>query len=109
MLQDFLKWLKKDEPMEQTPKNIFRLKIYFSNNLELNTRIYLLEQQLSQHKERLTFLHTQLEVYNVVPPVESDAFGDFLVLNGAIMREESTINWLNLCINYCNNTNQAEV
>jgi len=102
--KDFLKWLKKDEPMEQTPKNIFRLRMYFSNNLDLSTRLHLLEQQLSQHNERLTFLYTQLEPYNGTPPVDSDAFGDFLVLNGAIIREESTIKWLNLCISYSKNT-----
>jgi len=86
---DFLKWLKNDEPMEPTQKNIFRLRMYFSNNLDLNTRIELLEHQLFQHQERLSFLYTQLEPYNGVPPFDSDAFGDFLVLNGAIIREES--------------------
>ncbi|MDR3596681.1 PadR family transcriptional regulator [Clostridium sp.] len=105
--KDFLKWLKKDEPMEQTPKNVFRLRMYFSNNLDLNTRIYLLEQQLEQHQDRLTFLYTQLEPYNGIPPVDSDVFGDFLVLKGAIIREESSIKWLNLCLNYCKNGNES--
>lgn len=104
--KDFLKWLKKDEPMEQTPKNVFRLRMYFSNNLDLNTRIYLLEQQLEQHLDRLTFLNSQLEPYTGVPPLDSDAFGDFLVLKGAIIREESNIKWLNLCIVYCKNGNK---
>jgi Predicted transcriptional regulators len=53
--KDFLKWLKKDEPMEQTPKNIFRLRMYFSNNLDINTRIHLLSQQLEQHQDRTHF------------------------------------------------------
>ena len=44
--KEFLKWLKKDVPMEQTPKNIFRLRMYFSSNLDVNTRIDLLEHQL---------------------------------------------------------------
>ncbi|MFT8348517.1 PadR family transcriptional regulator [Clostridium saccharoperbutylacetonicum] len=101
--KDFLKWLKKDEPMEQTPKNIFRLRMYFSNNLDLETRIHLLTQQLEQHQDRLTFLHTQLEPYNDVPDPNSNAFGDFLVLNGAIIREESSIKWLKLCLTHCKN------
>ena len=99
--QEFLKWLKKDEPMEQTPKNIFRLRMYFSNNLDVKTRIHLLEQQIFQHEERLSFLYSQKVPYNGVPPVDSDAFGDYIVLNGAIIREESTIKWLKLCIDYC--------
>ena len=105
--KELFKWLKKDEPMEQTPKNIFRLRMYFSNNLDVNTRIHLVEQQLSQHEERLSFLYSQKEPYNGVPPLDSDAFGDYLVLNGAIIREESTIKWLNLCIDYCKNSNEV--
>lgn len=105
--KDFLKWLKKDEPMEQTPKNIFRLRMYFSNNLDLNTRIYLLEQQLEQHQDRLTFLYTQLDPYDGIPPVDSDGFGDFLVLKGAIIREESSIQWLNLCLDCCKNGKES--
>lgn len=105
--KDFLKWLKKDEPMEQTPKNVFRLRMYFSNNLDINTRIHLLEQQLEQHQDRLTFLYTQLEPYNGIPNADSDAFGDFLVLKGAIIREESSIKWLTLCVDYSTNGNNS--
>ncbi len=101
--KELLNWLIKDEPIEQTPKNIFRLRMYFSNNLDINTRIHLLEQQLFQHHERLAFLYTQKQPYKSVPPIDSDAFGDYLVLNGAIIREESTIKWLELCINHCKN------
>ncbi|MBX4263118.1 PadR family transcriptional regulator [Clostridium estertheticum] len=104
---EFLKWLKKDVPMEQTPKNIFRLRMYFSSNLDVNTRIDLLEHQLLKHNERLTFLHEQKEPYDSVPPLNSDVFGDYLVLDGAIIREESTIKWLENCINYCKNGNEV--
>lgn len=103
--KDFLKWLSKDEPMEPTPKNIFRLRMYFSNNLEVSTRIQLLEHQLLQHQERLAFLLSQKERYDNIPPIDSDVFGDYLVLDGAIIREESTIKWLNNCIYYCKQKN----
>lgn len=105
--KDFLKWLKKDEPMEPTPKNVFRLRLYFSNNLDVDTRIELLEHQLVQHKERLKFLLSQREPYTGIPPVDDEYFGDFLVLNGAIMREETHIKWLKDCINYCKNSNKV--
>lgn len=105
--KDFLKWLNKDEPMEQTPKNIFRLRMYFSNNLDVNTRIQLLEHQLLQHEERLAFLLTQKVPYDGVPPINSDAFGDYLVLDGAIIREEATIKWIKNCISYCKNGTEA--
>ncbi len=101
--QDFLKWLKKDEPMEPTPKNIFRLRMYFSNNLDLDIRMDLLEHQLFQHQERLNFLHIQMERYDKVPPIDSDEYGDYIVLDGAILREECTIQWLTHCIGHCKN------
>lgn len=99
--KEFLKWLNKDEPMEPTPKNIFRLRMYFSNNLDVNTRLTLLEHQLLQHNERINFLYSQKEPYECVPSLDSPEFGDYIVLDGAIIREESTIKWLKNCINYC--------
>ena len=104
--KEFLKWLNKNEPMEQTPKNVFRLRMYFSNNLDIDTRIHLLENQLLQHHTRLAFLYDQKKPYDGVPPVNSDAFGDYLVLDGAIIREEATIKWLENCISYCKNGNE---
>lgn len=105
--KEFIKWLKKDEAMEKTPKNIFRLRMYFSNSLELGTRIQLLEHQLLQHHKRLAFLTGQKARYKDVPPLDSEGFGDYIVLEGAILREEATIQWLNNCIKYCKTGNSA--
>ncbi|MDO4535219.1 MAG: PadR family transcriptional regulator [Clostridium perfringens] len=99
--KEFLDWLDKYHPMEATPKNIFRLRMYYSNNLDINTRINLLEHQLEQHKERISFLYSQMERYDDIPPLDSNAFGDYLVLEGSIIREQGTIKWLENCINYC--------
>lgn len=101
--EEFLDWLNKYEKMEATPKNIFRLKMYFSNNLEVSTRINLLEHQLKQHEERLNFLYSQIERYDTLPSLDSSDFGDYLVLEGSIIREKGTIKWLKNCINYCKN------
>lgn len=106
--KDFLNWLNKDEPMEPTPKNIFRLRMYFSNNLDLDTRIRLLTNQLKQHEERLTFLLSQIERYDTVPLVNSPEFGDYIVLDGAILRERATLQWLDHCINHCKSNIQSE-
>ncbi|MBC3889313.1 PadR family transcriptional regulator [Acetobacterium paludosum] len=99
----FLNWLKKDEPMEPTPKDIFRLRMYFSNNLDGATRLYLLDRQLIQHRDRLAHLNKNKERYDDIPPLESEEFGDYLVLSGAISREEATIQWLENFIAYCKN------
>ena len=105
--EEFLKWLEKDEPMEPTPKNIFRLRMYFSNNLDVETRIKLLEHQLIQHEERIAFLLSQMKPYVDVPPINDESFGDYLVLKGAIMREETTIKWLKDCIDCCKTSSKV--
>lgn len=98
---DFIKWLHKDVKLPKTPKNVFRLRMYFSNDLDLETRINLLENQKLQHVKRLNTLKKTFEQYPEVPDLHSDRFGDFVVLRGAIMREEYVIDWLDECIGYC--------
>lgn len=100
--KDFSMWLHTDEKIIKTPKDPFRLRMYFAHNLDCNARLHLLDNQKMQHIKRLNMLKKNFEVYNVVPPIDSDRFGDFLVLRGAILREEQTLNWLNECIGYCN-------
>lgn len=97
---EFLIWLKKVEPMEPTPKEVFRLRMYFSNNLDIATRIHLLEHQLIQHRERMEHLSKNKERYSTIPPIDSDEFGDYLVLHGAVLREKTTIEWLEEFIDY---------
>ena len=101
--EEFLNWLCKDESMEPTPKNIFRLRMYFSNNLDIVTRINLLNSQLAQHENRLAFLKSQKNAYDNIPDINSDYFGDYLVLDGAIIREKGIIEWLKKCIIHCSN------
>ncbi|MFU2314556.1 PadR family transcriptional regulator [Rahnella sp. PCH160] len=98
---ELLKWLCKDEPIEQTAKDVFRVRMYFSNYLDLSTRIHLLENQRRQHLERLTTLQKTMEQYPQVPPLDSDRFGDYIVLEGAIYRQESLLCWVDKCIGYC--------
>jgi DNA-binding PadR family transcriptional regulator len=99
--KDFIKWLHRDENIERTPKNLFRLRMYFSNKLDLETRISLLENQRLQHMKRLNTLKKTFEQYPETPPRDSDRFGDFIVLRGAIMRQENVIAWIDESIGYC--------
>ncbi|MBL0788932.1 PadR family transcriptional regulator [Klebsiella michiganensis] len=98
---ELLRWLHKDEPIEKTAKDVFRVRMYFSHYLDLATRIHLLENQRIQHFERLNILQKTMEQYPQVPPLESDRFGDFIVLEGAICRQESVLRWIDKCIGYC--------
>ncbi|OKP88505.1 MULTISPECIES: PadR family transcriptional regulator [Paenibacillus] len=97
----FLKWLKQAEPLEPTPKDVFRLRMYFSNHLDVPTRIHLLEHQLLQHQERLQHLRKNNERHQSIPPHDSVDFGDYFILDGAILRETVTIQWLENFIQYC--------
>ncbi|HCB1499247.1 hypothetical protein [Klebsiella oxytoca] len=54
-------------------------------HLDLDTCIHLLENQRIQHLERLNVLQKTMEQYPQVPPLESDRFGDFIVLEGGDM------------------------
>lgn len=99
--KDFLAWLKKDVAMEPTPKEVFRLKLFFADCLDAATLLAHLESQLRQHEDRLTHLKNNQKKFTEVPPADSDGFGDYLVLMGAVMREETSCEWLKKCLALC--------
>jgi len=95
------KWLVKDDPLEPTPKDVFRLKAYFSDEMNIDTLQKQFESALNKHSERLEYLEDSMEKLsktNDISKVSSPKFGDYIILNGAIMREKSYIDWLNDCI-----------
>ena len=96
--QEFLTWLNEDVSMQPTAKDVFRLRMYFSGQLEKEDRLRLLESQLKQHKDRLEHLKHNQEKFSKIPDSDSHEFGDYLVLMGAIMRENTNIEWLKECI-----------
>lgn len=97
----FLEWMLKTEPMEATPKDIFRLRMYFSSSIAPCHRISLIKNELRQHEERLSFLRNTMNKYLKTPNPYDKSFGDFLVLDGAILREEASVQWLKNCLDYC--------
>lgn len=95
------KWLAKDEPLEPTPKDIFRLKAYFCDEMDNITLLKQFENTLNKHSERLEYLESSMEELlknKDVSKISSPSFGDYIILNGAIMREKNYIDWLNDCI-----------
>ncbi len=103
---DLLQWLHKDDLLPKTAKDVFRVRMYFSNFLDIDSRINLLESQKMQHTKRVNSLKKTFEGYEQVPPANSDRFGDFIILESAIMREQATIAWLDKCIGYCENASE---
>lgn len=99
--KDFLEWLKQDTPLGHTPKSEFRLRVFFSNALDGAVRYELFIKQRKTHEARLEHLRNGLNKFDTLPPQDGNAFGDYMVLLGAIMREEFIINWLSKCIEMC--------
>ncbi len=99
--RDLKEWLAKDEPLEPTPKDVFKLKSYFCDEID---KIVLLEQFESQFKKRIKKLNSlEITMRNLlentnISNVTSPEFGNYIVLNGAILREKSYIEWLQDCI-----------
>lgn len=54
----------------------------------------MLEEQVFKHTARLKHLQNNQKKFTRIPDSDSDEFGDYLVLMGAIMREEMVIQWL---------------
>jgi len=95
------KWLSKDDPLEPTPKDIFRLKAYFCDEMDTDTLLRQFQSALNKHSEKLEYLKNCMEELlkkKDVSKVSSPQFGDYIVLNGAIMREKTYIDWLEDCI-----------
>ena len=99
--KEFMEWMEKDEPMEPTPKEIFRLRVFFSNRIEPGKRKNLMENQLLQHQRRIRHLKNNQTKFEGLPQNNTDEFSDYLVLLGAIMREEMMISWLEECLRLC--------
>ncbi|NLM21932.1 MAG: PadR family transcriptional regulator [Peptococcaceae bacterium] len=99
--QELRKWILRDEPLEPTPKDVFRLRAYF---IELMTKDEIIQQftaQLEKHQKKLAVLQSAMknlletkDISNVI----SEEFGDYIVLKGAIMREQAYVDWLNECL-----------
>lgn len=92
--QEFMEWLLRDETMEPTFKDKFRLRMYFTECMPAEDAVALLQSQLVQRQEKLTYLQQAQVKHPEVPDYGSEHFGDYLVLRGAILREQAYVDWL---------------
>lgn len=95
---DFIAWLAQAGDLPPTPKEEFRLKLFFSDQLPYDQRIHLMEEKLKQHQARLEHLRQNEREFGGPPVPGSAAMSDYLVLLGAIMREETACAWLQRCL-----------
>lgn len=99
--QDFMNWLSQTHKMKSAPKDEFRLQLFYSSALEPECQLHLLQERLKQHQIRLEHLKNNQAEFGVIPKKGTYEFSDYLVLLGAIRREESACNWLKECIDMC--------
>ena len=83
------------------PKDEFRLQLFFSDSIPSEQRLALLDAEREAHTERLAQLHDDLNKFDGIPPADDCAFCDYMVLLGAIKREEASCDWLATCIDLC--------
>jgi hypothetical protein len=88
-----------DEPINPTPKDIFRLRSYFYESIPRKDYVSLLYSQINMHTEKLTYLNdTMVSTYPTIPAIGTIELGDYMVLEGAIIREKAYIQWLYRCL-----------
>ncbi|WP_295297021.1 PadR family transcriptional regulator [uncultured Brachyspira sp.] len=99
--KDFMKWLESKKDIPPTFKDEFRLQLFFSDFLSEKNREELIVNHLNQHRDRLEHLRNNQKKFDSIPEKNTNAFSDYLVLMGAIMREENTCRWLEKCLELC--------
>ena len=99
--EDFSTWLLEKDLLEPTPKDIFRLKTYFIESMDLESMIDHFGYQLEQRLDKLRKLEHTMSQHpygQKLGKIGTAKYGDFVVLKGAIMRERTYIQWLEECI-----------
>lgn len=92
-------WLLLEEELEPTPKDVFKLRMYFSENLTSDEFQTLLNDQYQKRLEKYQFLSDRLNEHSTPPAFGSTGYGDYMVLLSATMREHAYLEWLKVCLN----------
>jgi len=89
-----------EEPLAPTPKDVFRLRLYFSDSMTREGLKTHLNDQIQKHTLKHRYLSDIMErSYQwFCPPFGTKECGDYMVLEGAILRESSYLQWLNNCL-----------
>lgn len=98
--KELMEWLMEDDPLGPTPKDVFRLRLYFSDFMTPEELKKHLQEQLKKHTAKRQYLSDTMQKHhnNTPPPAGTKECGDFMVLEGAILRENSYIQWLKNCL-----------
>lgn len=101
--KELLAWAISPEPLPETEKDAFMLKMYFIHTLSKEEAKTLFQDQLQQRQDKLVYLQQQYDDLIPVFGTENTAdamyfdhphLGHYLVLTKAIAREQSYVVWL---------------
>jgi DNA-binding PadR family transcriptional regulator len=95
------KWLLADEPLEPTPKDVFKLRVYLSEGLSDQELMQHMQRQQKRRMQKLkTLKKFMTDNYEKIDIKELDPVrrADYFVLSGAILREQAYVDWLKRCI-----------
>lgn len=95
-----MQWLLQDPPLEPTPKDVFRLRSYYSQWLTEEDYLRLIQKQIEKRTQKHSYLKERLDRYYKnadLTALTGAARGDYLVLSGAVMREQNYLDWLCQC------------
>lgn len=91
-------WLIVKDNKYVIAKDEFKLRLFFSDLLNGEERLEMLNLQYQIHFQQLTHFKEQLKKFSSIPPKETSQLTDYLVLLGGIKREEMLCGWLEECI-----------
>lgn len=94
----FLAWERSNLELKPTPKDEFRLQLFFSDCLSAGEQRAMVESHLEQRRERLAHLRDNRGAFAPQNELDDTRFSDYLVLLGAIRREEAACAWLEECL-----------
>ncbi len=94
----FLAWERSNLELKPTPKDEFRLQLFFSDCLSTGEQRAMVENHLEQRRERLAHLQDNRGAFAPQGELDDTQFSDYLVLLGAIRREEAACAWLEECL-----------
>ncbi len=104
--RELRKWFSEFDELESTPKDVFRLKLYFLNETDKDTVFAHFRDQLQKRSRKLKKLEQGLKEKQQASKTYGKTYnreiGDYLVVYGAIAREKGYIDWINYCIDYLN-------
>lgn len=96
--QEFRAWVEEDVDTIPFQRDVFRLKLYFSDNLEPEAALRIIDAQRQLHQSKLDHLEDKVRrFFGTAPKRGTPAFGDYVVITGAIMREQAYLQWLDAC------------